>query len=625
MILFFSFVFLILLLPGLTWKVSFSPDGKDPAEYLADAIGLSLAISALVGLGMFLLKMRVSAALMISVYAAMSGLVLVLIVRRLYKWRLSNTSQPITNHRSLIPYLLPLLLFALILAWRFYQAHDLALPAWVDSIHHTLIVQLMLETGRVPASFEPYMPVPFYYHFGFHIFTSLFAFFSRLPSEQAVLVVGQVFNAVVALSIYRLGMALWRDWRRASVAMLLIGFVFQMPAYYVAWGRYTLLGGVILLALGMGAALEVVYQGASPERVARLVLLTGGVFLTHYFAAGLLTLFFILLIVERTVFGPTPVKRLWESRNVTALVAGVLAGILLAAPWLWHVWQHSSAYVGVRAVLPGQILDQIYFPNYLSYLWYLLGPRRSHVLLIVAILSLGLIGWREKTRPLAIWGAALGALSLPWGVNFSPFRPDHGVIVAFLPATLLVADAFLSPLENFSRPWFGTLTKGTLAAALMGLVVWGVRETGAIVNPTTIFATEADLVAMEWIRENTPEDANFLVNVVHWQRGAYRGVDGGWWITPLTGRKTLLPPALYLQGSVDYATGINDLAAQASQFEACTPGFWALMQAAEITHIYLSPGEEGLRPEGLVDCPGLTLRYVQEGVNIYQVELKGES
>ena len=95
---------------------------------------------------------------------------------------------------------------------------DLALPAWVDPLHHVLIVRLILENGGLPATFEPYMPVPFYYHFGFHMNAALFSFWSGFPAEKAVLLLGQVLNAAVALSVYRLGMSLWSDWRRAAVA-----------------------------------------------------------------------------------------------------------------------------------------------------------------------------------------------------------------------------------------------------------------------------------------------------------------------------------------------------------------------------------------------------------------------
>ncbi|MFQ5616957.1 MAG: DUF6541 family protein, partial [Anaerolineales bacterium] len=607
------FALLILLIPGVVWLLWFAEGRtsnpsyeRDPVIKLADMIGISLALPPLVGLAAFYLDSDLPGWALVGIYAVLAFLALIPIIR--YQLPVTSYQSPVTSHQLPVTgyqSLIPLLLFTLILAFRFYQARALALPAWVDSLHHTLIVRLMLETGGVPQTLEPYIQAPFYYHFGFHINTALYAFFTRLPPERAVLVFGQVLNAVVSLAIYRLGMALWGDWRRAGTAMLLVGFVFQMPAYYVTWGRYTLLTGLILLILAMAAALETMRRGANRERVGRLAVLTGGLLLTHYFAAILLALFFVMLVVERAVFGGIRLRELlsrWKSERFRGVLAGAVVGALLAAPWVWRVWQNVTAFVRVSTVTPGQSLDEAYFPGYLSYLWYLLGPKRSHTLLIVGLVSLFLIGWREKTRPFAVWAVAFGVLSLPWGVNLVPFRPDHGVIVAFLPAAILAADAFLSPLGNFSRPWFGKLTKGMLIAALVGLLAWGVWETRTIVNPVTVLATQADVQAMEWIRQNTPEDAVFFTNVALWQEGAYRGLDGGWWITPLTGRTTLLPPVLYIQGAPDYVLGINDLAGRAAQIQGCAAAFaaasaaanagdefWALVEDAGITHVYLGP------------------------------------
>ena len=48
------------------------------------------------------------------------------------------------------PALLLALLLAALVAWRLYQARSLALPAWVDSVHHALIVRKIMENGGIP-------------------------------------------------------------------------------------------------------------------------------------------------------------------------------------------------------------------------------------------------------------------------------------------------------------------------------------------------------------------------------------------------------------------------------------------------------------------------------------------
>lgn len=620
--LFIIVALLALLLPGLAWLVWWGArkERLDPASALADATGISLAIAALIGLGTFYLGG-------LAAWVVVSGYVLAAVLVLIGVWRLGVAGSESCIHRS--PFTIhyaPFLLFAALIAFRFYQSRTLVLPAWVDSLHHTLIVRLILERGGVPQTLEPYIPATFYYHFGFHLNTALFAFFARLSPERAVLVFGQVLNAVVGLAVYRLGMALWGDWRRSSVALLLVGFVLQMPAYYVTWGRYTLLAGMVLLALAMAAGVEITRRGANCERVARLAVLTAGLLLTHYFAATLLALFFGVLWIERWLFGEGGLRRGWADGGMRALLTGGGAGALLVLPWLWHVWQNASAFAAVVTVAPGQSLDEAYYPGYLSYLWYLLGPRRSHVLLIVALISLFLIGWREKTRPFALWAAAFGILSLPWGVRIAPFRPDHGAIVAFLPVALLAADAFLTPLEGETRPWPARLARGVMWAALLGLLVWGVKETREILNPVTVLATDADLQAIEWVRRNTPEEAVFFTNTAFWQGSTYRGVDGGWWITPLTGRRTLLPPALYITARPrEYVLRINDWAARARELQGCDEALWSLIREAEIDYLYLVSGKGALQADALEGCEGLQLVYTRGGVSILKVATPSEA
>ena len=48
--------------------------------------------------------------------------------------------------------------------------------------------------------------------------------------------------------------AAWGDVTRAALAGLFTAFAFHMPAYYLTWGRYPLLAGLLVLPLAMAAA-----------------------------------------------------------------------------------------------------------------------------------------------------------------------------------------------------------------------------------------------------------------------------------------------------------------------------------------------------------------------------------
>jgi hypothetical protein len=164
--------------------------------------------------------------------------------------------------------------------------------------------------------------------------------------------------------------------------------------------------------------------------------------------------------------------------------------------------------------------------------------------------------------------------------------------------------------------WMGDVSMGL---ALVLICLWGARETRSITNPVTILATKADRQALEWISQNTPLEANFLINAVGWQSNTYRGVDGGYWIMPYTGRQTVLPPISYTWGALDYINQINAWAKKVSELKDCTPEFWSLVQDSKATYVYVRTGSGSLQPAALNACQRLKTIYQADGVYIYQI------
>jgi hypothetical protein len=583
----------------------------DVLELLADAIGLSIALVALVALWAYMAEFQFTIVSLVVGYLSI-GLFTLIVMQR---W--------VRGGKNWLLFLAPLPLVVGLLAWRFYQASDLLLPAWVDSIHHVLVVKVILENGGIPNTLEPYLPVPFYYHFGFHALTSMFAFFNSMPAEEAVLLLGQVINAAVALSIYRLGLAIWGDWGRAGLAALLVGFVSTMPAYYVSWGRYTLLTGLVILPLAMAVTLDIFRKGGSIQRIFHLALLTAGLLLSHYFAAVLLAVFLVILGTQ-TLYQDIRKKTGLKGNRWAFLFFGGASGAILAGAWVWRTWGFVKGGVSVSAITDIEAASNFYFPDYLSYLWRLLSPEHNYLLLALAGFGLLFAIFDTNSRAFALWSLALVLMSQPWGLHISPFRPDHAVIVLFIPITLLAATFLIRSGERFISGKLKVVGGLVLIAAVGMILIWGIVSTRVILNPATILVTGADMEALEWIEDNAPQEARFLINVAYWQAGSYRGVDGGWWITPLTGRKTLLPPVLYIMGERDYLEQVLTYAQKASLLTGCGPEFWGLIEEVRLTHIYLNRTSGPLSLNALRDCPRLTSVYEKDGVSIYEIHLYGE-
>jgi hypothetical protein len=401
----------------------------------------------------------------------------------------------------------------LVLLWRIYQARGLLLPAWVDSVHHALLVRILLEQQSIPSTWGPYLPdVPFYYHFGFHLTAAALAGITGANPGRAVLLAGHLWQAALAAGIYALGLALLRDRSRAFAALLLVGFVSQMPAYYVSWGRYTLLAGLALMTFAMAAALS--------GRAILLAILVAATAITHYYALFLLVVFLAIL------FG-------FHRQIRQRIATGGLAGLALATPWLIRVLLHNRRAIGVRITTDGIPYD----PRYLIEL---LGPLRNYFLLGLGIVGAWLVLRRAFPRyqssvpglaAFLIWSSILIGMMGPWRIG--PFRPDHAALVLFVPAVLFVPEA-LWLLQRPIGVWI----------CVTALVIWGAWETQHIVKPELNLVNAGDIEAINWVADNIPEDGLLLLDSQAWF-STWRGVNGGWWIEPLTGRRTIPPPVVH--------------------------------------------------------------------------------
>ncbi len=477
---------------------------------------------------------------------------------------------------------------AAVAVWRFVQVRGLELPAWVDAVHHALLVRILLERS-LPDTWAPYLPhVPLYYHFGFHASAALLAKvagWDGLQLGRAVLLAGQTWQVALAAGVYRLALSLGRSPARALAALLLVGFVSEMPAYYVAWSRYTLLAGLTLLVWAAVAAIA-----ARPVALALLVAATA---LTHYYAFVLLLAFVASLLA----FGPTEARR--------RVAAGAALGVALVTPWLWRVaaWTHAfeRPHPGPPAAPVASTAAGA--PPLVA----LLGPARNHVLVALAlagaaVLVRGVIA-RRATRAETAFLAWTGLPSALLLVHVGPFRPDHAAIVLFLPVVVLAAHA----LVTLGAP-------GLRAVALAGLLAWGVVETRDVVDATTLLARPGDLAAIAWVDANTPRDAAFLVDVAPWM-GIWRGRDGGWWITPLTGRRTVLPPLAYSFGPPEETAEIRRVARWTSRLatlprqEYCRE-LAGLMDETRASY-YFTHSEEPAR------CPGLAAVFRSAELGVY--------
>jgi hypothetical protein len=655
------------LLPGLALLRLLWPRARAlaPSARLALALGLSVALPPLLLLLFHLLGLPWGA---VATWAYVLLSLIVVVGYRMSEWR-SGPDLPIARRQSpaATPDTASLTLFGIILAAllvRLFAVRDLPVGLLGDSYHHTLMAQLLVDNAGLFRSWQPYAPLAtFTYHFGFHANVAFVHYLAGMDLPQSLIWTGQIMNAIVVALVFALALALGsRPWAGVWAA-LIVGFASNLPAFFVNWGRYTQLTGhvVMLAALVCWISLsdfrfrvsefgsehpQSRFQDLKSRIPWRLVLLTSlataALILTHYLVTALAALF-----VGSYVLGVALARRSWPAAGALALRSGFAAALalLLAGPWLLnvvggHLVRNATGLAsGASKAAAAQlsILEPV-VPKYIS-----------GVVLLLAAAGLLAALWRREWRQalLVVWCALLVLALAPYLVGL----PGAGVLdtltclgTLYLPAALLggyalaqaqdLAAALLARLH--ANPALG---QALLAASLLLVIAANTGWQANAATGETALVLDADMAAMQWIRDNTPPNARFAINSFPAYGGSLAaGTDAGWWIPLLARRATILPPLNYGGEKGEqpgYDLGVNALIKKLRghpltdltplQVDLARPVALKTLDANQIDYVYIGahayPGPDAadsIDVNKLRASPFFRLVYDRDGVQIFQ-------
>jgi hypothetical protein len=662
------------LLPGLALLRLIWPRALIWPARLALALGLSVALPPLLLLLFHLIRLPWAGA------ATWAYLLASLIVyfgfrilgsRSASQFKIQNL-KPKSSFDAAGLTLLGITLAALLV--RLYAVRDLPVGLLGDSYHHTLMAQLLVDNSGIFSSWEPYAPLStFTYHFGFHANVAFVHYATGLDLPQSLLWTGQILNALIVPLVFALMLALGgRPWAGVWAA-LIVGFGSNLPAYFVNWGRYTQLAGQIVMLAAMVCWITLLEQMEDEGRgmnadsralvfrlpssvfrqfdseLGKLLLLTAlataALILTHYLVTALAA-----LLIGSYLIGVLLARRSWPASGVLLLRAGLAGGLalLLVVPWLLNVIG-GQLVRNANGIVAGTAKSAVE----LSRLEPLVPKYLGGVLLALALAGLLAALWRREWRMAlpAVWCALLVIAVVPYIVGL----PGAGVLdtltslgTLYLPAALLAGYALYMAqqlgaalLERLhAPPVFGAaLLGGLLLLAIAANTGWQTH----VVTGDTALVVAADMDAMQWIRDNTPADARFVVNSFPAYAGSLAaGTDAGWWIPLLAQRATTLPPLNYggERGErPDYQLGVNALAKKLRgrsltdptpvRVDLSRPVALKTLESNEIDYVYIGahpyPGHDAadwIDPDTLRASPSFRLVYDHDGVEIFQF-LKG--
>lgn len=578
--------------------------------------GLSLAVIPLVFLWTTTINLRLNRTSIIFAAGFLAALLVWRLIAARRRWAATRLRpSPVS--------LLLLAVFALALGVRLAMVRDLSAPAWVDSPHHAAITRLIVEQGRIPDTYAPLIDIESErYHPGFHSALAVFHWLSGMEISAALLLFGQVANALAVFGVYLLARTLTRSAPAALVAAMIAGLLTPMPAYYATWGRYTQLDG--LLILPVLAALAVAWRQGANRWVGALLggIAGGGLLLVHYRVAA-----FAALLLLACFASELPLRReaaawwAWLKGMFTFGLGIVLAGVAFSLPWFGRVVQ--------AIILPTLQRGNVGGTAFADFSWQHLTSALGLVALVLAGLGLPWAVFRGKRFWLAmlLWVVLLlalanpSALGLPGGAAMNTLSVE---IMFFMPIAVLggylVAQWYV--LGRWILPRSGRLLfHWGLSLGLAALALAGARTLLPMMNVVTILFRSADRPALAWIEQNIPANETILINPFEWGYGLYAGADGGIWIPALASHPTLPPPVLYGMGSRAERQRINALCqAIISGDVGRDPQKLAeALREQGIHYVYLGARGGELSPALLRASPAFEVLYAREGTWVFAV------
>ncbi len=509
-------------------------------------------------------------------------------------------------------------ILALSTAANLWVVRDLVAAPGSDGFHHTFFTEEILARGGIPDDLLPLTAVAsFSYHFGFHVVAAVIAWLSGVSPVYVVLLLGQILKPVAALTTaFWMGSFFHSTERSARISMLaaaaVVAILAVFPAYYINWGRKTQLTGMVLLPVLWFMAWQWGKSRLAPKHLPYVALLAAGLSMTHIriFLAGMLG---VLLIVALN--SGRFVRKLSPGQIGSRLVLGGGLGVVAVTPWLVHVWRsRQQGYpVDIGPRVPVDFRIALWGPKVLTY------PTNG-ILLLCALLGLvwGLYRRNLRVLFLSLW---VGLVYLVADPRIAGLALDRGTVVAafWLPVAIGVG-YFVAWMDRFLSRWTQASAAGLLGALI--LLVIGANALVHVLDPNSIFVEPSDAVAMEWIQENTPQDAYFFVNTVTFDFGSSNyviGGDAGFWIPALARRRAITAPMTY---SIERADR-PDFGEQLVTFhrvssELTSPSGLQLLAREGITHVYLGQRGGIISPSSLQESPAFRLVYQQDEVYIFQ-------
>ena len=530
---------------------------------------------------------------------------------------------------TVIVVLLVTLLSRLILAYKFpYLAGD-------DSLHHSLITNLVATTGKLPYNLLPYDSANLnHYHLGLYALTGPLQLLAGITAPQALLWFSQFLNGLCGLGIFLLlDRKVTRD--AGIVGMLSVGLFSIFPSWFINWGRFTQLAAQTVLLPAALIAWETISNHNSQRIILKkqdwielllAALLFAGVCFLHFRVAVFL-LGLILIFCASELIKPENGKPQIKGLATRVILLGLIILIIILPTLISGLQSYlvqRDPQSLTSALTTNPLSEQSYYTEGDKDTWKLTWKSIP----FLAIGGLGMLAglFSQKNRQLSltmlIWTMVMIAFSQLYRLNnpLLAFVNITAVLLAlYLPFGIGVGILWNELFEKTNQRIFERmrpLAIGTIVLASFFAFYMRTNDFQEI----RAFMTPIDEIAMEWVKKNTDPDAVFGVNTAFLNPAIPYGTDAGYWL-PVYAERQTTAMTLLASLSDDYifylerSRGMTDLYKTSTIDTLCAYG---------VDYLYSGVKEplgsqDFVMIQGFEEINNVHKIYDKDGVQIYKI------
>lgn len=427
----------------------------------------------------------------------------------------------------------PALAFVALTILHLFPAFKWLVAPGNDMSMHTFMTRLIVETGRLPTTYEPIFPIHDFgsYAAGLPSIAAVLTTISGAPVERTTLVVALLSYPALVGGLSLIALRFANAWPSLAAAWLVMATC-EMHAYLLWGGNPTILSFALTFA-----AISIFVRPEQDTRQRFFPFFAAGAGLVHLIPLIGMAYAFPLALLVWLVDVPKDERialaRSWISPLVITIVLLALPYVFGARPavsaheiaWVKH-WQRDMwhSYTGS-------------WENFYVTIWPYFYQHFSDGVVVMGASVLAQIFIRDRRQlawiPFVAMVLLLVLNSRYWFLPASPaLYPERMLALAIAPACALTAVTFAA-LARATRAWPRFLRFGSLAISGALLLTWSMSRAYLAIDRAgqRITVTPHDLAMMKWIDANLPRDVVIANNYG----------DAGAWIPALAFRAITHP------------------------------------------------------------------------------------